>query len=218
MENKEQAFTQLVREHKSTIYSVCYMFSKDSDEIDDLFQEILIRLWKGYNSFRAESDVRTWIYRVSLNCCLNADKKKKSLSRERIPLSVDIDPFEDTNDRVLQTKRLYAPPVARRPELRGDRCHRGYIGEECFLPTTSNQGRTQKVPSLITRTMNKEEFDINQELEQMRQDYAALKERFDKQQIINEKLMENVVGQKQLCRCQYPGGSRDNHDFNHQES
>ena len=38
--------------------------------------------------------------------------------------------------------------------------------------------------------MNKEEFDINQELEQMRQDYAALKERFDKQQIINERLME----------------------------
>ena len=46
MENKEQTFTQLVREHKSTIYSVCYMFSKDTDEIDDLFQEILIRLWK----------------------------------------------------------------------------------------------------------------------------------------------------------------------------
>ena len=89
MENKEQAFTQLVREHKSTIYSVCYMFSKDSDEIDDLFQEILIRLWKGYNSFRAE-------------------KKKKSLNGERVPLSVDIDPFEDTNDRALQTKRLYA--------------------------------------------------------------------------------------------------------------
>ena len=42
--------------------------------------------------------------------------------------------------------------------------------------------------------MNKEEFDINQELEQMRQDYAALKERFDKQQIINinEKLMEKA--------------------------
>ena len=41
--------------------------------------------------------------------------------------------------------------------------------------------------------MNKEEFDINQELEQMRQDYAALKERFDKQQIINEKLMQNAM-------------------------
>ncbi len=40
--------------------------------------------------------------------------------------------------------------------------------------------------------MNKEEFDINQELEQMRQDYADLKEQFDKQQIINEKLMEKA--------------------------
>ncbi len=40
--------------------------------------------------------------------------------------------------------------------------------------------------------MNKEEFEINQELEQMRQDYAALKERFDKQQIINDRLMEKA--------------------------
>ena len=40
--------------------------------------------------------------------------------------------------------------------------------------------------------MNKEELDINQELEQMRQDYAALKERFDKQQIINDRLMEKA--------------------------
>ena len=41
--------------------------------------------------------------------------------------------------------------------------------------------------------MNKEEFDINKELEQMRQDYAALKERFDKQQIINEQLIQNAM-------------------------
>lgn len=85
---------------------MCYMFSEDSDEIDDLFQEILARLWNGYDSFRAESDVRTWIYRVALNCCLNADKKKKRLAVERVPLSVDIDPFEDMDDRALQTKRL----------------------------------------------------------------------------------------------------------------
>ena len=40
--------------------------------------------------------------------------------------------------------------------------------------------------------MNQKEFDINQELEQMRQDYAALKERFDRQQIINDRLMEKA--------------------------
>ena len=107
MDNKEQAFTRLVREHKSTIYAVCYMFSKDSDEINDLFQEILIRLWKGFDSLREESDIRTWIYSVSLNSCINADKKRRRAG-ERVPLSVDIDPFEGTDDRALQTKRLYA--------------------------------------------------------------------------------------------------------------
>jgi RNA polymerase sigma-70 factor (ECF subfamily) len=104
---KEKQFEELVKQYKRTIYSVCYMFSRDKEEINDLFQEILIRLWKGYDSFRAESDVRTWIYRVALNCCLNADKKRRRGS-ERVPLSVDIDPFEDTDDRALQTKRLYA--------------------------------------------------------------------------------------------------------------
>ena len=43
----EHDFSRIVREHKSTIYTVCYMFSKDEDEVNDLFQEVLINLWKG---------------------------------------------------------------------------------------------------------------------------------------------------------------------------
>ena len=66
----EQDFSRIVREHKSTIYTVCYMFSKDEDEVNDLFQEVLINLWKGLQNFRGESDVRTWIYRISLNTCM----------------------------------------------------------------------------------------------------------------------------------------------------
>lgn len=107
METNEFEFTKLILEHKSTIYAVCYMFSKDRDEIDDLFQEILMRLWKGFGSFRGQSDLKTWIYRVSLNTCLDQDKKKRRRG-ERVPLSVDIDPFEGTDDRALQTRQLYS--------------------------------------------------------------------------------------------------------------
>lgn len=107
METKEQEFTNLVREHKTTIYTVCYMFSKDSQEIEDLFQEILVKIWQGFGSFRGESDIRTWIYRIALNTCINVDKKKKRAG-EKVPLSVNIDPFEDTNDKALQTKQLYS--------------------------------------------------------------------------------------------------------------
>ena len=47
MNSLEVDFTKIVREHKGTIYTVCYMFSKDEEEVADLFQDILVNLWKG---------------------------------------------------------------------------------------------------------------------------------------------------------------------------
>ena len=47
MKENEQQFTDIVRCNRSTIYTVCYMFSKDNDEVADMFQEVLIRLWNG---------------------------------------------------------------------------------------------------------------------------------------------------------------------------
>ena len=45
MTTLEKQFAQTVAEHKSTIYTVCYMFSQDADEVNDLFQEVLVNLW-----------------------------------------------------------------------------------------------------------------------------------------------------------------------------
>ena len=50
MTSQERQFAQTVAEHKSTIYTVCYMFSQDADEVNDLFQEVLVNLWKGFDS------------------------------------------------------------------------------------------------------------------------------------------------------------------------
>ncbi len=75
--DKEYQFEQLVRQHKRTIYTVCYMFSHDKSEVDDLFQEILIRLWKGFDTYEGRSDAKTWIYRVSLNTAINQNKKER---------------------------------------------------------------------------------------------------------------------------------------------
>ncbi len=107
MGTKEQEFTSIVKEHKRTIYTVCYMFSKDEDEVSDLFQEILIKLWQGFGSFKGESDIKTWIYRVSLNCCINQDKKQKR-GGKHVELEVDIHPYEDNYEKSLQVKQLYS--------------------------------------------------------------------------------------------------------------
>lgn len=51
MKTTEIAFEEMLREHKNTIYTVCYMFSKDREEVNDLFQEVVINIWKGMPSF-----------------------------------------------------------------------------------------------------------------------------------------------------------------------
>lgn len=85
----EQEFANIVREHKSTIYTVCYMFSKNQDEVNDLFQEVLINLWRGIEHFKGESKLATWIYRISLNTCISADRKKKKTATETLDQQAD---------------------------------------------------------------------------------------------------------------------------------
>ena len=101
----EQQFAQTVTEHKSTIYTVCYMFSQDADEVNDLFQEVLVNLWKGFKGFEHRSDVRTWIYRVALNTCISLDRKKKRAAEVR--LTMDINLFEDRDEDTRQVDMLH---------------------------------------------------------------------------------------------------------------
>ena len=105
MEQKEQTFSQIVREHKSTIYTVCYMFSQDKDEVDDLFQEVLVNLWHGFEGFEGRSNVRTWVYRVALNTCISLDRKRRS--RPQMKLSMDINLFEDRDTDTQQVDMLH---------------------------------------------------------------------------------------------------------------
>lgn len=105
MTTKEQQFEQTVSEHKNTIYTVCYMFSNDSEEVSDLFQETLINLWKGFDGFENRSDIRTWIYRVALNTCITLDRKKRRTAATT--LSMDINLFKDNDADTQQVDILH---------------------------------------------------------------------------------------------------------------
>lgn len=100
----DELFAQMVREHKATIYTVCYMFSKDADEVADLFQEVLINLWKGFDGFQGRSDIKSWIYRVALNTCITIDRKKKR--KNKAELSMDINLFSDSDNDTKQVEML----------------------------------------------------------------------------------------------------------------
>ena len=105
MDEMELEFALFVNAPTAKIYTVCYMFSKDEAEVSDLFQDILVNLWKGFPKFRGESSAGTWIYRVSLNTCISAERKKKRKA-ETIPLTMDINLFEDSDEDTRQVRML----------------------------------------------------------------------------------------------------------------
>lgn len=102
----ETRFVQIVKEQKQAIYTVCYMFSKDKEEVNDLFQETLVNLWNGFEGFRGDSSVSTWVWRVALNTCISSERKKQSRA-ETVPLSLDIDLYSDEDAKTLQVQMLH---------------------------------------------------------------------------------------------------------------
>ncbi len=106
MTEKEKKFNMLVREQKKNIYTVCFMFSNDKDEVADLFQEVLINLWRGIDGFRSEAKMSTWVYRIALNTCLAYERKKKR-QPDAVSLTIDIDLYADQDKDSRQIKQLY---------------------------------------------------------------------------------------------------------------
>jgi RNA polymerase sigma-70 factor (ECF subfamily) len=87
MELKKQNFIQIVNKNRGTIRSLCKIYYGSNEDQKDVFQDIILQLWKSFNTFRGESEISTWIYRVSLNTVLTKIKKeKKSVTVEPIDL------------------------------------------------------------------------------------------------------------------------------------
>ena len=86
----EKQFEALITEHQQIIYKVCYMYATDDYTLDELYQESVINLWKGYAHFREESKASTWIYRIAMNTCISYFRKSSS-HPQTVPLSFDLE-------------------------------------------------------------------------------------------------------------------------------
>jgi RNA polymerase sigma-70 factor (ECF subfamily) len=89
MENElEKDFLDMIAAHERVIYKVCYFCAKNHDELDDLFQEIVLNLWKSFPNFRGESKITTWIYRIATNTCINSQRYAHDRLK-MVPLTTD---------------------------------------------------------------------------------------------------------------------------------
>jgi len=74
---KEKQFLAILENHKDQIYRICWGFTKEKSDVEDLFQEVMLKTWKGLEGFEGRSSISTWLYRVTVNTCLLWKKKNK---------------------------------------------------------------------------------------------------------------------------------------------
>ena len=90
MYSTQADFLAQVDAHKGMIHKVCQVYCWNPGDRDDLFQEIIIQLWKAWPGFRRESKFSTWLYRIALNTAISGLRKQKNhlvyMEPEKLPV------------------------------------------------------------------------------------------------------------------------------------
>lgn len=68
-------FEKILETNKEKIYRICRIYAVSPIEPQDLFQEVAYQLWKSMASFKGNSAIETWVYRIALNVCMRSKLK-----------------------------------------------------------------------------------------------------------------------------------------------
>lgn len=79
----------IIQEYSASLFKICLGYSDSFEDAEDLLQEVFVNVWKGLESFREEANIKTWLYRVTVNTCLLKMRKKsiKTISVDNISQS-----------------------------------------------------------------------------------------------------------------------------------
>jgi RNA polymerase sigma-70 factor (ECF subfamily) len=115
-----RAFAELVRRHRDRMWAVALRTLRDPEEASDALQEAFISAFRAASSFRAESQVTTWLHRIVVNACL--DRVRRRQARPTVPLPetgpgepvADGDAMADRETRLVVSEALAALPEEQR--------------------------------------------------------------------------------------------------------
>lgn len=106
--SKEKEFSQLVKDNQGLIIKVSRLYTNSLEDEKDLFQEIVLQLWRSYDSFKGQSKISTWMYRVALNTAITLFRKKtKSPQTDELMDFHQKNFMEDDDERQQQVSLLY---------------------------------------------------------------------------------------------------------------
>ena len=109
-ETAEQEFLLLVNQNQGIIRKVCHLYGRNDADKEDLYQEIVIQLWKSFSSFRGEAKFSTWMYRIALNTAISNLRKQSRKVELSFPefIPKEIADTEEEKIKEEKLKEMYA--------------------------------------------------------------------------------------------------------------
>src|ERR1700748_3931573 len=108
-EQQQETFLRLIDEHRGILIKVCRMYGATEADRQNLFQEIIVQLWRSYPSFRGDAKFSTWLYRIALNTAISDLRKQ----HRRIALSdpgllpAELQDIQYSGEKEEQLRLLY---------------------------------------------------------------------------------------------------------------
>src|SRR5690242_12066983 len=99
------AFDLVVERHRKAVYQLCYRFVGNHEDASDLSQDVFLRAYRGLRSFRGQSSLATWLYRIGVNVCLNRVSQKRAAVEPMDDRQFVDDRAESASERMLRTER-----------------------------------------------------------------------------------------------------------------
>jgi RNA polymerase sigma-70 factor (ECF subfamily) len=102
-------FIALIQENRGIIHKVTHLYCTQEEDKEDLFQEIVIQLWKSYGKFRGDAKFSTWMYRIAINTAITSIRKTsrtiRTVSTEVIPVEIQLEQYD--KEKEAQLSQLY---------------------------------------------------------------------------------------------------------------
>lgn len=106
--SKEKEFSKLIKDNQGLIIKVSRLYTNSLEDEQDLFQEIVLQLWRSFDTFKGNSKISTWMYRVALNTAITLFRKKtRSPQTDELMDFHQKDYLEDDDEKQGQISLLY---------------------------------------------------------------------------------------------------------------
>lgn len=117
MQELQAAFTDMIQQHERLVYKVCHLYAADAEDARDLFQEIVLQAWTGYQRYRGDAAIGTWLYRVALNTAITHKRKKNKHYPAYLPDITAIQMTDEMNCTDAEAYKLMHQMIGTLPPL-----------------------------------------------------------------------------------------------------